>query len=268
MNRFALAGAVMLCAAGSSMATTVLAADEWKFGASIYGYLPTIGGKTNFPSDGGSDVTIDVNKILDSLKFNFAGTLDASHGRWGGFMDVYYADLGNMKSGTRDFEVGHVGIPGGATANLDYDLKATVWTLAGSYRAASSPTGFTDIFAGARMLDMSQSLKWELSGSVASIPLPSRNGQKGIDARNWDGIVGLKGRAAFGENDRWFVPYYADIGTGESDLTWQAFGGLGYAFSWGEVVGVWRYIDYKFKSGNNVESLNTNGPAIGAVFHW
>lgn len=267
MNRFALAGAI-LCAAGSSMATTVFAADEWKFGASIYGYLPTIAGKTSFPVDAGSDVTVDVDKILDSLKFNFAGTLDASNGRWGGFMDVYYANLGNMKSGTRDLEVGHAGLPGGATANADYSLKATVWTVAGSYRVASSPTGLADAFAGARMLDMSQRLKWELNDSVASIPLPSRNGQKDVDARNWDAIVGLKGRAAFGENDRWFVPYYADIGTGDSDLTWQVFGGVGYAFSWGELVGVWRYIDYKFKSGNSVESLSTNGPAIGAVFHW
>jgi hypothetical protein len=36
---------------------------------------------------------------------------------------------------------------------------------------------------------------------------------------NWDAIVGLKGRATFGEEHRWFVPYYLDVGTGESSLT-------------------------------------------------
>jgi hypothetical protein len=34
------------------------------------------------------------------------------------------------------------------------------------------------------------------------------------------------------------------------------------------VIGAWRYLDYKFKSGQPVESMNFNGPAIGAVFHW
>ena len=37
----------------------------------------------------------------------------------------------------------------------------------------------------------------------------------------------------FGPNREWFVPYYADIGTGQSDFTWQAIGGIGYAFSGG-----------------------------------
>ena len=26
------------------------------------------------------------------------------------------------------------------------------------------------------------------------------------------------------------VPYYADLGAGDSDLTWQLFGGIGYRF--------------------------------------
>jgi hypothetical protein len=37
----------------------------------------------------------------------------------------------------------------------------------------------------------------------------------------------VKGRFALDEH--WFVPYYADLGTGESDLTWQIAGGIGCA---------------------------------------
>ena len=40
---------------------------------------------------------------------------------------------------------------------------------------------------------------------------------------------------------------------GESELTWQAIGGIGYAFKWGQVVAAWRYLDYKFKSGSAIE---------------
>ena len=66
----------------------------------------------------------------------------------------------------------------------------------------------------------------------------------------------------------WFVPWYVDVGTGQTDLTWQAIGGLGYSFKWGEVIGVWRYMDYNFKSGAPIEKLTLNGPAIGVAFHW
>jgi hypothetical protein len=57
-----------------------------------------------------------------------------------------------------------------------------------------------------------------------------------------------------------------DVGTGESKLTWQAAGGLGYAFSWGEVSLLWRYLAYDFKSGNPQQELNFNGPMLGATF--
>ena len=34
------------------------------------------------------------------------------------------------------------------------------------------------------------------------------------------------------------------------------------------VMAAWRYLDYNFKSGNKIESLNFNGPAIGVAFRW
>jgi hypothetical protein len=44
--------------------------------------------------------------------------------------------------------------------------------------------------------------------------------------------------------------------------------GIGYSFGWGDVVGSWRYLDYKMKSGRVIESMNFNGPSLAAVFHW
>ena len=48
----------------------------------------------------------------------------------------------------------------------------------------------------------------------------------------------------------------------------HAAGGVGYAFHWGEVVALWRYLDYNFKSGKSLDDLNFNGPMFGAAFHW
>jgi hypothetical protein len=118
------------------------------------------------------------------------------------------------------------------------------------------------------MLNVKQTLGWQFGGNVGSIPLASRAGNREVTVQNWDAIVGVKGRWSFGAERKWFVPYYLDMGTGESSFTWQAMTGVGYSFGWGDVVGSWRYLDYQMKSGNLVDSINFNGPAVSAVFHW
>jgi hypothetical protein len=264
-----LAATVIGLALLSSGDAAAQSADSWKWQASIYAYLPTIGGKTTFPqTSAGSDVNVDASTIIDNLKFTFMGSLEASNGRWGMLTDVIYMDLGNMKSGSRDISIGGLPLPGDANANVSFDLKGWAWTLAGTWRVASDPASKLDVVAGARLFDMRQTLGWEVTGNVGPIPLPGRAGNSEAKLSNWDAIVGLKGRAAFGDERKWFVPYYADVGTGESKLTWQAIAGIGYSFGWGDVVASWRYIDYDMKSGKKIESMNFNGPAIAAVFHW
>ena len=107
-------------------------ADAWKWQATIYGYLPDIGGTTTFPQTGaGSDVTLDAETIIDNLKMTFMGSLGAHNGRWGMFTDAIYMDVGNTRSGFRELSIGGVPLPGGASANASYDLKGWVWTLGG-----------------------------------------------------------------------------------------------------------------------------------------
>lgn len=245
------------------------AADDWKFTASLYGYLPSIGGKTAFPGSGGaSSVTVDAQTIIENLKFTFMGSIEARRGPWGGLSDVLYVDMGDAKSGSRDLSIGNAGLPAGASASVDLDVKGWVWTLGATYRAVSRPAYSLDVLGGARMLDLKQSMKWTLSGNVGPIPVVDRAGSRATDLQNWDLVLGVKGRAAFGAGNQWFVPYYLDIGTGESRFTWQAVTGLGYSFGWGDIVGAWRYIGYDMKSGKAVERLDFNGPGLAAVFRW
>src|SRR4030095_3907241 len=109
--------------------------------------------------------------------------------------------------------------------------------------------------------DMRQTLGWNFSADLGPLN-PSRSGSKEIKVDNWDAIVGAKGRIYFGDNREWFTPWYVDVGTGQTDLTWQVIGGIGYAFKWGEVIGVWRYMDYRFKSGTPINDMNFSGPAV------
>jgi hypothetical protein len=158
-------------------------------------------------------------------------------------------------------------IPGSVTANLGLDVKATVWTLVGTYRAIADPELTADIILGARDLDLKQHLTWQFSANLGPFVGPGRQGSGDSNPNNWDAVVGFKGRARFGAEHAWFVPYYLDLGGGNSDYTWQGIIGVGYAFSsWGEVAIVWRYLDYQFKKNN--ASLSMSGPAIGIGFHW
>jgi hypothetical protein len=271
MNRPIAITAAALCAfaALSPADSAAQAADSWKWQASIYAYLPDISGRTTFPDrTGGGGSTLDAETILDNLKMTFMGSIEASNGRWGMFTDAVYMDIGNTKSGFRDFTLAGSALPAGVDANASYDLKGWAWTLAGTWRVASDPASKMDVLAGARLFDMRQTFAYEVTGNVGSIPAAGRAGRSEAKLSNWDAIVGLKGRMAFGEDRKWFAPYYFDIGTGESKLTWQAMAGIGYSFGWGDVVAAWRYLDYDMKSGSRIETMTFNGPAIAAVFHW
>ena len=113
---------------------------------------------------------------------------------------------------------------------------------------------------------MKQTLTWSLDSSIPE--LPTRSGKASVDGTDWDAIVGLKGRYFLGAERKWFLPYYADVGTGESSLTWQINAGVGYRFDWGSAFATWRYLDYDFRSGNSMQTMNMNGALVGVAFQF
>jgi hypothetical protein len=268
VRRIASAAAIAVAATASMSASAQEISDQWQYRATIYGWLPDVGGKTTFPAGTGSGISVDASTIIDSLKFVVMGSFEVQKGRWGAFTDIIYLDLGNSRSQTRNLSIGGVELPAGVTAEASLDLKSTVWTLGGSYRVVAEPAATLDVLGGARLLDIKQKLNWQFSADVGGLQPPPRDGSSEVSFSNWDAIIGVKGRIAFGANREWFVPYYLDVGTGDSDLTWQGVVGLGYAFHWGEVFAVWRYLDYDFKSSSRIEDVNFSGPALGVAFRW
>jgi len=258
-----LAGALPFAAQAQSSSA------DWKFGAYVYGWFPAIGGTTSFPTTGsGPNIDVSSQDVLDGLKFAFMGSFEAKKGQWGFWSDLVYADLGGSKSGFRQFQSDPLPVPVDLSADLKLDIKAWLWTVAGSYNLVAKPDYILDVVAGARLLDMTSKLDYAFSASASGHPLGGRSGTAEATESNWDAIVGVKGRANFGDERKWFIPYYLDVGAGQSKLTWQVNAGLGYQFDWGSVIASWRYTDYNFKSGSQVESLNFNGPTIGVAFHW
>lgn len=259
----ALSGAAMLTAltppAAASGVTAPGAAPGWQFGAMLYGWLPSVSGDLNYalPRDtGGGSVSVDADKILDALNFTFMASFEARKGDWSVFTDVIYLDLGDdaSKSAT---------LSSGATRTLlDADLELTgwVWTFAGGYTIWRNERSYLDLLAGARLLSLDTELKLSGAGPFAR----QRKAEDSVDL--WDGIVGATGRLALG--DRWFLPYYGDIGAGGSDTTWQVAAGVGYAFDWGEIMLLYRHLEYDQGDDELLKDVSFSGGMLGVNFRF
>lgn len=259
---------VILSTALLPVLATANDSDSWQYSLSVYGWFPDISGTTSFPLAPGEDFTVAIGDILDNLDFTFQGSFDARKGKWGMIADVIYLDLGKSGHETREGTIGGSQIPADVTAKLGFDMKSWITTAAGYYRLVDESDRSFDFVFGLRYADISQKLKWNLSGNIGNLPIQGPVGSARVSASYWDAVLGLRGRYDFGAGGNWFLPYYADIGTGDSDLTWQAAGGIGYRFNWGEIAGVWRYMDYDLPSDKPIGDMDFSGPAVGAVFHW
>ena len=264
-----LTSVCMLAAMAPWSAHAATAADDWKWAATIYVWLPSFGGETSFPPNGGGPpIDVSGEQILDSLNLAFMGAFEGRKGRWGLATDLIYLDLGGSKKGTRNFGLGKVEIPATVDADLELDITGWLWTLEGSYEVIQQENFAMNVLGGVRMLDLEQTLQYQFNGEIESLPIEGRAGSSSSEQTQWDAIVGVKGRWTFGADRQWYVPYYLDVGTGDSDLTWQGMAGLGYSFDSIDVTGVWRYLDYDLGDSTPIKSLDFNGAALGVTFRF
>jgi len=252
-----LAVGALLMATSAAIGAAERSSNDWQFGAVIYGWLPSVSGDLQLrPRGPGGEISVDANKIIDSLQFTFMGSFAARKGAWSGFTDVIYLDLDGDKSKS-------VSVPSGTTRipfDVDLGINGWIWTLGGSYTFWQNQKSHLDLLAGARLLSLDLDLKLTGGGPLHR----DRKLSESVDL--WDGILGAKGRIAL--DDRWFLPYYADVGTGDSDLTWQLFGGVGYAFDWGEVSLTYRYLAYDQGSDKPLQDIGFGGPKLGVGFRF
>jgi hypothetical protein len=260
---------LVCCLAGlfSAQTSAEPGGDGWTWDATLYLWLPSLSGETAFPpSDGGPAVDVSAEAVLDSLEAVFMGTLEARRDRWGVSTDVVYVDFEAGKQGTRQFGLGDLEIPAAVDADLKLGLTAWLWSLEGNYAIAQRDGLSMAVLAGVRMLDIEEQLHYTLNGDISSLPVIERSGSAQTRQTHWDAITGLKGRLLLGGERRWYVPFRADLGAGESDLTWQAMLGVGYSFGSVDVLGVWRHLDYDLGDVTPIRSIEFDGPAIGVTY--
>ena len=148
------------------------------------------------------------------------------------------------------------------------DLEGVLWDLAGSYTVARSATSSLDVLLGLRYFTIDITTDWNLSGDITGPGQTfARTGSIKQGEDLWDGIVGVRGRIGLGSG-KWGIPYYLDVGTGSSTITWQGAGGIGYRWSRIDLNLMYRYLYYDMESGKLLQNLSFSGPALGVNFRF
>jgi hypothetical protein len=242
--------------------------DAWQFTPAVYLWGSGIDGSTQ----AGNNISVDFrDDILSNLDLAFMGAFEVRKSKWWFVTDLIYLDLSADKAGSATVPIGQRGRTLNIGANVDIDLTGWVVNIKGGRNVWENEIISVDLFAGARYLNLDSETRVKLD---ASIPLKLRPGSmsttrnltisEGIDV--WDGIIGVKGKVNLYK--KWYLPYYADVGTGESDITWQAAGGIGYDFDGATVVLLYRHLSWDFKSDFLIKDMAFSGPMLGAAFHF
>ncbi len=219
--------------------------NELKQKIMIYGWLPTLDGTLTFKVPGEPDDSASANAI-DSLDSVFMGAYELRNNEWSFIADMIYLKMSGDSQGLNP------------NVNLGLELTAKLYGFYGGYNLSETEKTSLDVIAGVRYFG----LGLDVSRSGANIG----NGTVSADVDNYDAVIGLKG--IYTIDNHWYIPYQVDIGTGDSDLTWQANLSIAYRLSWGDIIGTYRYIHYEADDSLLIEDFNLYGPKIGVVFHF
>jgi hypothetical protein len=267
MIRAGIAAAALLAA----VAAHASADDRWDGNLhsdfTIYGWLPGVSADLRYELPNGDATTKTDNDILSKLSGALMLQTVVRKGEWGFFGDLDWVKFDDEKTRFRSIGGQHVG----ADINLDtrWNLKGGLVTLGALYNLGHGAWGFNDVIFGGRYLWIKGNLNWNFSveGAGGDFGIAD-SGHASGHTHVSDAVIGLRGRWNLGSGN-WFVPYYVDLGTGESKFTAQAILGIGYSYDWGGISLVWRHIQYSQDDDDTlIRRLALDGPAFALTWHF
>ena len=250
----------------------------WTFAVTPYLWLPNVNGTLRYsPPPPGSnagagapEVGTGPNNYLENLSAVFMLSGEARKGKWSVISDFIYLDFDSQKSSVQAVDFGGSLVSTSLNASTKSSLTGLQWTLAGGYTLVDAPQGTLDLIGGVRYLGIEARTDWQLTGTVSGPGSGQTFPASGNISRRsnlWDGIIGVRGRVRFGESP-WFMPYYLDLGSGSSKLTWQGFLGVAYGFKWGDAVFGYRRLYYDQADDKLLQNFRFSGPSFGASFRF
>jgi len=256
-----LAALIVWCAVSVGFSQTTDQGEAKNNTLNVYLWGASIGGDLSFPN-GDQPFDVSLEQILDNLNLAGMVTYKRDIGDWSVLLDVIYLNLGTDKNGTVTLPTedgGSVAIDVGA----DLDLKTWVGGLYGGYTFARNGPANHQFIVGVRYLSLDSDLRIDATGPEG----PNLNGRAfSASGDLWDGVIGFQGQFDLG--GRWQLPYHLDIGTGSSQITYQALAGAAYTFGWGYVSLTYRYLYYDEGDDGTIHELTMDGPVMAVGFRF
>lgn len=221
--------------------------DEWVFGAQAY--LWAAGIETKFPD--GSTNEVKFSDVVENLEMGGMAMLSATKGRWSLVTDLIYLSVEDKP----DAPIA----PGLELRSAGID--SWIINAMGQYQIARTDSISVNVLAGLRYLWLEVPIKIRQSN-----PLEPGTRDFSPSTDYWDGVIGT--RLVWNLNDKWYATLHADVGTGDTDLTFQAAISAGYRFDRVDALFGYRYMNIDFDDGESLDELTLDGPFVGVRFFF
>ncbi len=246
----------------TAQAEDSILSKDWQFDAQIYVWAADFSGDIEIDRfDRTVPFDVPFSTLVDNLKMGFFGSFEARKDKWLIFTDVVYL---NVETDHAAPEPANTFLPNPSFRSVAMNGGAI--NLVGGYNLLVKGKSRLDLIAGVRYLDLGSELAFNVTypedTSTRFVPVDMGTAL--------DAVIGVKGKYAFANANRWSIPYYLDIGGGDSDFTWQALTGISYqAATWVDVALTYRHMEWDLKSTDGIiKNVNLSGPSFGAIFHF
>lgn len=224
---------------------------QWEFGIAPYGWLASVNGVAGtLPPASPVDVDASFGDVLENFRIGAMFYAQLRRGRWGFDLDLFYVSLDPSATSPRERVSG------------DLDLDTFFVTPGITYRIFDYRAFFIELFAGARV--------WNVSTDLKLTTVRLGDFKRSFDETWVDPLIGIQGRINV-ENSNFYVSGWAKVGgfgVG-SRMTWEVFGGIGYEIKqWVSVFVGYRHLEVNRRNNDFVFDLSFTGPVIGAVFRF
>jgi len=221
-------------------ASAPAAAQDWHWTVTPYAWGPKVTTEVDVNDQQVANQEIALGDLIDATDFSSQIDIAARKGRHGALLDVFFVNLGSDDA--RFTLPGPAPIP--ATAKTDLEL--TIAELGGTFNPRGDGQGVTLLY-GVRAIDRSI----DIDATIPLGPGIAINKSYELSETLYDALVGVGYAGKIG--DRWSWNLRADASTGDTDLTWEAEGDVGYSFGrdgrYTALAG-YRYFDAQFQKSD------------------
>jgi hypothetical protein len=214
-------------------------ASDWTYAFTPYAWATDVSADVSIDDRQIADVEIDIDDLVDKVDLTTQFRFEAKNGRHGLATDLFFVRL---EDDEKSVELPGVPVP----AIAQGELSLTILDLAGTYNQRGDGEGFTLLY-GARLVDRNL----EIDAAIPVAPGVAVERSFEVSETLVDALVGAK--FAGHATERLTYELRGSVSSGGTELTWDGFAGLGYAFDAAgkyTLVAGYRYASIEFEKND------------------